>query len=157
MKVNALLLVRRIHLYLGVFIAPSVLFFALTGALQTFSLHESSRGSTYQPPEWTVMLAQVHKKQTTQLPQRRGRPQEAARGLSQGEKASPAAATPAANSPRSTHHPLPLKIFFLLVSIGLFLSTFSGVYMAFRYRRAPRVIVAVLAAGIVIPLILTLI
>ena len=42
--------VRLTHLYLGVFIAPAILFFAFTGALQTFSLHETTRGSNYKPP-----------------------------------------------------------------------------------------------------------
>ena len=48
---------RLIHLYIGVFIAPALLFFAFTGALQTFSLHETTRGSSYKPPAWAVMLA----------------------------------------------------------------------------------------------------
>jgi uncharacterized iron-regulated membrane protein len=43
---------RLIHLYIGVFIAPALLFFAFTGALQTFSLHETTRGSSYRPPAW---------------------------------------------------------------------------------------------------------
>ena len=30
---------RQWHLYLGTFFAPSILFFALTGALQLFGLH----------------------------------------------------------------------------------------------------------------------
>ena len=32
-------IVRTIHLYLGVFTAPMLLFFAVTGGLQTFSFH----------------------------------------------------------------------------------------------------------------------
>ncbi len=55
---------RLIHLYFGVFLAPAILFFAFTGALQTFSLHETTRGSSYKPPSWAVTLAQIHKKQT---------------------------------------------------------------------------------------------
>ena len=35
------LLLRQWHGYLGAFIAPSVIFFALTGALQLFNLHEA--------------------------------------------------------------------------------------------------------------------
>jgi uncharacterized iron-regulated membrane protein len=40
--------VRRWHSYIGLFIAPSVLFFSLTGAVQLFSLHEAH--GKYQPP-----------------------------------------------------------------------------------------------------------
>jgi hypothetical protein len=47
---------RLTHLYIGVFISPALLFFAFTGALQTFSLHETTRGSSYKPPAWAVTL-----------------------------------------------------------------------------------------------------
>jgi hypothetical protein len=39
--------IRRWHSYIGLFIAPSVLFFSLTGAVQLFSLHEAH--DKYQP------------------------------------------------------------------------------------------------------------
>lgn len=42
---------RQIHLYLGVFTTPALLFFAITGALQTFSFHETTKGSDYKPPK----------------------------------------------------------------------------------------------------------
>src|SRR5271154_776001 len=67
---------RLIHLYLGVFITPALLFFAFTGALQTFSLHETTRGSGYKPPAWAVLLAQIHKKQTPIVPVRKDPPPE---------------------------------------------------------------------------------
>ena len=67
-------LARHIHLYVGVFIAPAVLFFAFTGGLQVFGLHETSRGSDYRPPAWLAIAAQLHKKQTDVLPVRKPRP-----------------------------------------------------------------------------------
>jgi hypothetical protein len=146
--------VRQVHLYLGVFISPALLFFAITGALQTFSLHETTRGSDYKPPAWIVRLGQLHKKQTLVVPVR---------------KAPPAAATPSpGNKPPAqsalvpdaiTAKPknlLPMKIFFLLVSIGLVSSTFSGIYMAYRYGRSKVVITGLLVAGIAVPLLLLL-
>lgn len=60
--------VRSTHLYLGVFITPALIFFAFTGALQTFSLHETNRGSSYKPPAWVATLAQIHKKQSAAVP-----------------------------------------------------------------------------------------
>ena len=62
---------RLVHLYLGIFTAPALIFFAFTGALQTFSLHETTRGSAYKPPAWAVTLGQIHKKQTPVVPVRR--------------------------------------------------------------------------------------
>src|SRR5215469_13873414 len=59
-----LAMLRQWHSYIGVFIAPSVLFFALTGALQLFSLHEA-RGD-YRPPTLIEALGKVHKDQVLQ-------------------------------------------------------------------------------------------
>jgi hypothetical protein len=66
--------VRSCHLYLGVFTAPMLLFLAVSGGLQTFGLHEASRGSSYAPPAWLASMAQLHKKQTLEVPVRRPRP-----------------------------------------------------------------------------------
>jgi hypothetical protein len=151
---------RLIHLYTGVFIAPALLFFAFTGALQTFSLHETTRGSSYKPPGWAVMLGQIHKKQTPIVPVRKAPPQD-----KQADKATPERAQssttsqPApAETPKPTgesHNPVPLKCFFLLVSIGLFVSTLSGLYMSYKYIRNRRLITVILLGGIVVPVLLT--
>jgi uncharacterized iron-regulated membrane protein len=66
--VAVLKVIRFIHLYVGVFIAPAIVFFAFTGALQTLSLHVSVKGGSYKPANWIVVLAQLHKRQTTDLP-----------------------------------------------------------------------------------------
>jgi hypothetical protein len=55
--------IRQIHFYLGVFFAPLIIIFARSGALQTFRLQESPKGSTYNPPAWIVKLADIHKDQ----------------------------------------------------------------------------------------------
>ncbi len=161
---------RLIHLYLGVFVAPALIFFAFTGALQTFSLHESSRGSTYIPPRWAVVIAQIHKKQIAVVPERKPAPNRPAQGkvlpmsvegaappYSAGNAAArpaSAAASSVPASPQLKHHPLPLKIFFLLVCILLVTSTLTGIAMAYKYKRGPLVIAGLLLAGIVIPLVL---
>jgi hypothetical protein len=155
---------RKIHLYLGVFIAPALLFFAFTGALQTFSLHETTQGSSYKPPAWIATLAQLHKKQTTVVPVRKQRPAlpdipktTASRIDPSSSSAGPTsvipqtAKIPDASSPKSH---LPMKIFFLLVSLGLSLSTLTGIYMAYKYSRSKLLISALLLAGAIMPLIL---
>src|SRR5579862_2023723 len=142
---------RLIHLYVGVFISPALLFFAFTGALQTFSLHETTRGSNYKPPAWAVTLGQIHKKQTPIVPPRRTPPpdrpadkagpdnagQQKSNGQDKADRPQSPAAAPQSTPGASTkllpdaivpkpHNALPLKIFFLLVALGLFVSTLTG-------------------------------
>ncbi len=144
---------RLLHLYLGVFTTPALIFFAFTGFLQTFSFHETTRGSDYKPPKILVQLGQLHKKQTLVVPER---------------KAQPLAPTkPAADSPPTQSGPRlsdttapkrqnlwPMKIFFAVVSVSLLLSAVTGLYMAYRYIRNKQLVTASLIAGIVIPVLL---
>ena len=55
-------LLRQLHLYLGCFFAPLVAFFAFTGFLQTYNLHEAPKNAP-PPPAWIKTLAMVHKDQ----------------------------------------------------------------------------------------------
>lgn len=157
---------RLVHLYIGVFISPAILFFAFTGALQTFSLHETTRGSSYKPPAWAVTLAQIHKKQTPIVPVRKAPPQDKPADKAAPEKPQPSNSesqtgpqpAPKTDAPASKpHNALPLKIFFLLVAIGLFISTLSGLYMSYKYIRNRKLITAILVAGIILPILLTII
>ena len=70
---------RLTHRYIGIFIAPSLLFSAFTGAMQTAGLHEAIPGSNYKPAAWIVKLAQLHKKQTVEVPVRKPRPADGSR------------------------------------------------------------------------------
>jgi hypothetical protein len=168
---------RNVHLYFGTFISPALLFFAFTGALQTFGLHEASHdGGSYKPPAWAVKLGQLHKKQTLEMPNRRPQAGPAAdkpkadrpagadgdagskghghRDSDQAAQTSPAAPAPAAPAPPQKHHG-PMKWFFLLVSIGLFTSTVTGIYMSYKYVRNSKIVVtALLVAGVIVPLLL---
>jgi hypothetical protein len=152
---------RLIHLYIGVFIAPALLFFAFTGALQTFSLHETTRGSNYKPPAWAVTLAQIHKKQTPIVPVRKVPPPDKSPDKAVPEKPaenrqqSAPSSTPDVNAPKP-HNAWPLKYFFLLVSIGLFTSTFSGLYMSYKFIRNRKLITSLLLAGTIVPVLLTI-
>lgn len=147
---------RLIHLYLGVFTAPALLFFAFSGALQTFSLHQTTPGSSYKPAAWIVTLGQIHKKQTPVLLAKKGpQPAVAHAGDSTEKKPVVDAAEPSAPLPAAQkHHPLPMKIFFLVVSLGLFLSAISGIYMSYKYMRNRNLVTALLVLGIVIPIAL---
>lgn len=169
---------RTVHLYLGVFTAPALLFFAITGGLQTFSLHETTRGSSYTPPAWLATAALLHKKQTIMAPPKRPRPVEptaapaapaadvsessnktrnaqettAASDRTKGDRLGPA--DRANDTPRKNL--LPMKIFFAFVALALALSTLSGIYMAYRFSRKPRLVSGILAAGVLVPIVLLL-
>jgi hypothetical protein len=163
-KAGTLKAFRLIHLYIGVFITPALLFFAFTGALQTFGLHESSAEHPGPPPKWIVTLAQIHKKQTAIVPQRKpaappkdsaAAPKPGTGGDDHGKADSaPTAPKPA---PAPKHNKFPLQMFFALVCWGLFFSTLTGLYMTYNYVRNKLLVTAVLLAGIVIPPLLLLI
>jgi hypothetical protein len=185
----ALKFLRKVHLYLGIFTSPALLFFAITGALQIFSMHETTQGSNDKPQAWIRSLAQLHKKQTTQVPPRRARPvgpenapeerqrgdtgsRGAAIGPTDGARATPsgpavpaqaqpgpsrqpkageASGQSASSAPRKSH--LPMKIYFLLVSLSLVISTLTGIDMSYKYSRGWWVLTGLLVAGVAIPLL----
>jgi len=159
MQVNLLQFFRKTHLYVGVFTAPAILFFALSGSMQTFSLHESAKGSSYKPPQWILILAQIHKKQSAQIPQRKA-PE--AKGSQKNPDPAPSTAAqpqqpvalPHPPLAQVLHNPLPLRVFFLIVGLSLFVSTASGLYLAWKYRRDRVILAVLLLAGILVPIAL---
>lgn len=148
---RSLLYLRQIHLYLGVFCAPAILFFAFTGALQSFGLNDRAPDGSYTPPLWVSVLAQIHKKQSSQLPQHR--PPAPAPNAASAQV--PAKKVEVASTGQQQHHnPLPERIFFLVVCVSLVLSTITGIWMSWKYKRNALVLVGVFVAGILIPLVL---
>lgn len=140
-RANWLKQVRQLHLYLGTFFAPSILFFAFTGALQLFGLHEGHPGEKYQPPAWVAKLGSIHKNQT--IAERRGPPP----GLVGGQMRPLEARSEAVKRPQGegrrpnesrqeSKFTLALKVFFLGTSLGLIFTTLLGIYMAFKFNRS---------------------
>jgi hypothetical protein len=152
MQVSLLKMIRQTHLYLGIFIAPAILFFAFTGALQTFSLHENAREGNYKPARWIVILAEIHKKQSAQIPPAKVQPSISSPTDGHHKAEKPANPVQAASPP--DRRPLPLKIFFLVVSVGLFASTFSGLFMSYKYSRSKLLVSMLFLAGIIVPVVL---
>ena len=146
-----------LHLYFGVFTAPALLFFAFTGALQSVNLHEGARGSDYKPPAWIASIAHLHKKQSLEVP---AKPPPPKAPVANAEGAPLAHAPARANDKPSPapgkRNPWPMKIFFVLVSLGLMLSTLTGVCMGWRYTRHRRRYGVTLVAGVVVPALLLL-
>jgi len=96
---------RNIHLYLGVFFAPMLLFFLISGCWQTFNLHEASDDGTYKPPAIIKSLSSVHKDQ--RWADRRVKPKSS----------------------------VPFQWLVFLMTIGLLTTTILGIVMAFKYTR----------------------
>jgi len=142
--------VRQLHTYIGLFIAPSILFFALTGSLQLFNLHESH--GAYHPPPLIERLGRVHKDQVFALDDDDA-----------GPPAAPGGATHAAPEPPDHMDTSPrlstylLKWFFLAVALGLVTSTSLGLWLGLTHVRHKRVAWIVLITGAAIPIALLLI
>ncbi len=148
--------VRRWHAYLGLLIAPSVLFFALTGAVQIFGLHEAHDG--YQPPALIEKLSSVHKDQVFELGDHGPPPPDADAAQSN------AAAAPAVHHHDDGHddHDSPglptklLKWYFLIVAGGLTVSTGFGIWMGLTQIRRKPLAWTLLLVGAAVPLALLL-
>jgi hypothetical protein len=130
--------VRLIHYYAGVFFAPTIIFFALSGVFQVFKLHEAYRdtpGAQGGPIAW---MSQVHKESALIPP-----------------KAAPAKAPPrdGANPPHAERSSL-CKWFAALMGISLIGASLAGLWIAFNYPKRRRAYYATLLAGIVIPIVL---
>ena len=148
--------VRLTHHYVGVFIAPALLFFAITGFLQTYSLHESKRGSSYKPPYLFVQLGSIHKHAALPEPQKPAAPKPDAAKADAPKSDKPAQPAPGkdkAPAPPTSFH-WPEKIFFGFVAFGLVLSTVTGLFMAWKYSRRKVLVVITFVAGIIVPLAL---
>lgn len=146
MKASMMRRLRVYHHYLGVLFAPAILFFAFSGALQTFDFHERRAGVS-PPPRWISVIASLHKKQAMPRP----------------KLATPQRATPPdeglakkAGAPPARAYPLALKAFVGLMSIGLMLSTLIGLVVALNNARMRTLSLVLLAAGSALPLLLVL-
>jgi hypothetical protein len=151
--------VRLTHHYLGVFFAPTILFFAITGGLQMFGLHETSRGSSYLPPAILVHLSQLHKNGTIYLPPRRAAPPAPSKAEGQmvdAPKPNPPKPSEAPSTPPAPNA-LPMKIFFAATALALVVSTCTGLFMSWKYARRKVVFGGVFLAGVVCPLLLLLV
>jgi hypothetical protein len=141
--------VRLVHRYIGLYFAPAILFFAFSGAMQTFGWHETSRGS-YRPPEWLVKMAQLHKKQTLDIPPAKIRENKQSNAQLKPTSADALPAVPKQNSDEDKTK-FALKCFVFVMSFALMLPTILGMVMAFRYGGNPRVVWAVLLVGALFP------
>ena len=139
------LLLRQWHGYLGAFIAPSVIFFALTGSLQLFNLHEAHGG--YHPAEIVERLGRLHKDQVFALDNHHPPPPAET-------QTTPAPSQPKPDDDQPAVSTYLLKWFFLVVALGLIVSTAFGIWIALTKPRGRTATIALLAAGCAIPALL---
>jgi hypothetical protein len=132
--------IRTWHTYFGLLIAPSVLFFALTGALQLFSLHESH--GSYKPAVLIEKLSAVHKDQVFALKEHDDDHADHAHDQDAHEE-EPSLGT------------LLLKWYFLIVALSLSVSTALGIWMGLNHARHRRLGWVLLAIGAIVPVGLT--
>jgi hypothetical protein len=140
--------IRRWHLYLGLLTAPSILFFALTGAAQLFHLHEAH--DSYKPVALVEKLASLHKDQVFQLGHHQASPPPAAVGELPK-------ATHERHEDRESWSATLLKSYFLVVALALALTSAFGVWIAMTQTRSRTAAWRLLIAGILIPVALALI
>jgi hypothetical protein len=136
--------IRRWHSYIGLFIAPSVLFFSLTGASQLFSLHEAH--GKYVPAAIVEKLSSVHKDQVFAFGNHHA-------------PAEPVAQSPAAAQDEEDEvafSTLLLKCFFLVVALCLALSTAFGLWLGLTQTPEKKLRCLLVAAGSLIPVALLL-
>jgi hypothetical protein len=144
------MLIRKAHLWMGMLIAPSVLMFAFSGALQIFRLQESRAG--YVPPSVIEKLGRLHKDQVYAAEKPRAEP---APGPST-RAVDPVASAATPPRPGPTLSKQMLQWFFTLASVGLILSTFTGIWMGAMVSRWKRSARWMLVIGAVLPMVLVL-
>ena len=133
--------IRLWHSYIGILIAPSVIFFALTGALQIFSLHESH--GTYTPPALIEKLSSMHKDQVFEQ-----KHHDDGEAQSKDERQPP----PQEHEAGPTLGTMLLKWFFLFVALALCASTLLGLWIGLTRFQRKRTGWWLLLAGIILPI-----
>jgi hypothetical protein len=133
--------IRIWHAYLGMLLAPSVAFFALTGVVQIFSLHEAH--GSYKPAAVVEKFSAVHKDQVFEA--------------NEHEPESSAADVKPQEEPLKPVAVYMLKWFFALVAVGLMVSTVLGVWMGLKGTLRRRTHLWLLLVGAALPLGLSVI
>lgn len=139
MKATTLRSLRQWHRYIGVFLAPAILFFSFSGLIQVLGWQDLRNPP---PAGWVSAIAGIHKHQMLPKP----RPAEPER--------KPGAAPPAADDDHDHGGFTPLKIFALLTAIGLFTTTLIGLTIALGTRNMRRPALIALGLGIAVPVVL---
>ena len=154
LKAQTMRRIRQLHLYLGLFFAPMLLLFAISGALQVYRINEE-KGYGGTPPAWMQWIAAIHKNQAAPR-ERTPVPKTltpAAVDHDEHDAPKPATARTTAKPPAKPAGAL-LKIFAVFLAIALALSTLLGIIIALNARATRRIGIVMLAIGTILPIIL---
>ena len=155
MKAQTMQKLRRCHYYLGVFFAPMIILFALSGALQTFRLQEE-KGWGSEPPAWIVWMGSIHR--DSKLPKAKApeiAPADAGKPVADAGK--PVAEVVKAQMPKlkpPQANKLPMQIFMVVMSVALLISSFLGIAIALNSKVTRQGSLVMLALGALVPLAL---
>jgi hypothetical protein len=148
MKATTARRLRQIHRQIGLFFAPAILFFSLSGALQTLGWHEA-RGGSGPPAAWIAWMASIHKDQ---------------RVPSKPREAPHAQSGPADGDHHDDHDghgkgaegpsPVPMKVFVICLAVALIASSLSGAAIAVSASATRQSALVSLALGVLVPAVL---
>ncbi|MGN6819144.1 MAG: hypothetical protein ACTHJR_10805 [Sphingomonas sp.] len=142
MKATTLRSLRQWHQYIGVFLAPAILFFSFSGLIQVIGWQDARNPP---PPGWVSAIAGIHKDQALPKP----------RPPAPSPDRKPPAAKAGGHDDDHDHGGFaPLKIFALLTAIGLFTTTLIGLTIALGTRAMRRKSLIALGLGVVVPIVL---
>ena len=127
---------RQIHIYLSFFIAPCLIFFAVTGAFQTFRIPDEKTA-----PVLLQKLARVHRDDVFAL-----KPAPPPKAASEIKKPAIAKA-----KPKPALATTLVKWFFVLTAIVMVITTLMGLWMGIAYSRNRTVLWLLLLAGAAVP------
>ena len=117
--------IRQLHLYLGTFCAPLILYFCLSGAWQVFSLHDIPKGEP-----GTASQRVLH-------------------ALSMPHTHS----TPPGGNPRADHSRF-FDVAACATALVMIASALLGLVLSYRFTKRPLVVTLILGVGVAIPLLL---
>jgi hypothetical protein len=136
-----LVTLRLIHYYAGVFFAPTIIFFAFSGVLQVFKLHETYRDTPGAQGDWIAWMSQVHR-ESALIP-----PRVAPAKAPAGAEAAPGKAPPKEKSS-------PFRWFAALMGVSLIGASLAGLWIAYNYPKRRRSFFITLLTGMVLPIVL---
>lgn len=136
------LLFRRIHLWLGCLFAPLLIFFAVTGAIQTLGLTPllSKKGGSDELPALSRIVLQMSAGHLA-----RRQPFTEVSGRSEYR--------PFSWNPSDARF-LPYSGFAALMALGLVVTSGLGIWMAYRFGGSAKAISLVLLLGVLLPFFL---
>ena len=118
---------RRVHLYLGLALAPLLIFFSLSGAWQSLNLHKDRKDGSYKAPAVLVEISRVHTRQRLNL-------------NSRDQKGG-----------RKTQSSEPFRWLALFAGFAVSVLALIGIWMGFRMSKRKWLPIGILCLGTLLP------